>query len=765
MRTRRLLPALLMMFTAALAAAQPMTLDEALPKIGAWSYGGDFAPCQRVIDEINAAGTDAAAQAALAPRLAAALTGASPDAQVFLCRELAKVATPAEVPAIAALLADPKTSDSARHALEAIPGGGVDQALLDALKAARGREKAGILGSLGRRNARAAQEAAAAALKDKDLDVARAAAGCLGALGGAPALAKLTETLDSQKTSVKLRLTVVESLLRGAAVTAPSDPAAAAGAYTRLTDTTEDANIRAAALCGLIRLDPERNAFMLAGAITGFDAQKRKAALNLARILPPEAVTLSLCRALPDMPDERRAQVVAVLADRADPAAAPHVYPLLDAPALPVRMAAITALGVLGNGAAVPPLVKKLSAKPEEAGAAAGALAVLKGDGVDGFIAAELAPAAPPVRAALLGVLGDRAAAGQAGAIAPHTADPNPAVRAAAFKALGRILPPDQAGTAAEALAAAPPDTLETAGNALAAVLRRAEPGSGAAAQAAAVLAKTRGTDARAALVRALGASADPAVLDTLVNAAKYGKKEVRLAAIDTLGGWPTPEPLDAIRKLAKRARAAYREAALDALLRLLKAPSDRGPADTLAVYREVLPRAGSPETAKKIISGMAGVRDRAVLEALAPYAAQEQYKAEALAAMDRVRALFFTAASPDNPGGAGSVLDNDPETRWRGGAQAAGKYLQIDLGETLTVTGVILDSSRSPGDIPAALEVFVSAAPDEPGQPVAATAEVAPVTRVDFAPVAGRHVRVAVSTPKDGANWTVCELSVAARP
>lgn len=79
--------------------------------------------------------------------------------RAFLCRMLALVGSAKCVPALAALVRDPKTADAARTALEIIPGPEASAALRDALKSLPGHAKAGLIGSLAARRDTAARPA------------------------------------------------------------------------------------------------------------------------------------------------------------------------------------------------------------------------------------------------------------------------------------------------------------------------------------------------------------------------------------------------------------------------------------------------------------------------------------------------------------------------------------------------------------------------------------------------------------------------------
>lgn len=95
----------------------------------------------------------------------------------FLCQMLGLVGTAKSVPALTPLLRDPKTTDSARLALEVIPGPEAEAALRDALGALSGAAKAGLIGSIAARRDASARPALAA-LKDaaKEPAVVRQAA-------------------------------------------------------------------------------------------------------------------------------------------------------------------------------------------------------------------------------------------------------------------------------------------------------------------------------------------------------------------------------------------------------------------------------------------------------------------------------------------------------------------------------------------------------------------------------------------------------------
>ena len=92
------------------------------------------------------------AKALLEARLIAILEGDATDlAKQYACRQLAMVGSDASVPVLAGLLPSPRLSHMARYALEAIPDPSVDDALREALDKVQGRQRLGVIGSLGAR--------------------------------------------------------------------------------------------------------------------------------------------------------------------------------------------------------------------------------------------------------------------------------------------------------------------------------------------------------------------------------------------------------------------------------------------------------------------------------------------------------------------------------------------------------------------------------------------------------------------------------------
>src|SRR5262249_18370716 len=100
--------------------------------------------------------------------------------------QLRRIGTEKEAGALAALLHDPKLSDIARWALQPIPGEGVDDALIGALKkGVDAKTEVGIIDTLGERGAASTVQTLAAIEHDKPgTDSGTAALAALSKIGG-----------------------------------------------------------------------------------------------------------------------------------------------------------------------------------------------------------------------------------------------------------------------------------------------------------------------------------------------------------------------------------------------------------------------------------------------------------------------------------------------------------------------------------------------------------------------------------------------------
>ncbi len=134
-------------------------------------------------------------------------------AKAKACQRLAVIGTKQAVPALSALLADPKFGHYARFSLEPIPDASVDDALRRALRQLKGRLLVGVINSIAHRRDPKAVEALAELIDDSDAEIAASAAAALGRIGTLDSARELEKALDYTKRVAGACLECAERLL------------------------------------------------------------------------------------------------------------------------------------------------------------------------------------------------------------------------------------------------------------------------------------------------------------------------------------------------------------------------------------------------------------------------------------------------------------------------------------------------------------------------------------------------------------------------
>ena len=132
----------------------------------------------------------------------------------FICKQLSLVGSEASVPVLAGMLADAKTAELGRYALERIPGPAVDRALRESLAKTSGRTRVGVINTLGvRRDAGSVSALRPLALGSQPAE-ASAALFALAKIADPAAVAYLSEA--QTKTSGPVKAAAAEAYLQAA---------------------------------------------------------------------------------------------------------------------------------------------------------------------------------------------------------------------------------------------------------------------------------------------------------------------------------------------------------------------------------------------------------------------------------------------------------------------------------------------------------------------------------------------------------------------
>ena len=614
-----------------------MTVDQAFERLKAWDYDQPRAPLHVLERHIATSSGDAAQRRQVAERLAAVAADpqATPAARQFACQHLPLVAGDAQVPVLAKLLDDPKTAETARRALEAVPGDASLAALRAAAERLTGRDLVGAIHALGRRRDAASAGALAKRLADADAEVAAAAAWALGAIGTPDAAAALARATPPAALAAAFR----DASLRAAEGLAADGKAAAAEAvYRRLLEGAPPPALRVAALAGLTRVAPDKALPLVFDALAADDPLLRGTGANLLRRMSGAGVTVAVAARLAKVDPAGQVLLVEVLADRADRAAGPAVAALLDAKDEAVRAAAAGALVAVGDAACVPHLARLAAAEGGAVQHAARAsLARICGPGVGERLVGLAAEGDPAERVEAIRALGVRRAAGADEALLKSAADADERVRAAALDALALAGGPGAYPKLIDMLrSAGKPGDAAAAERAVLAVGGRLEPPDARVAPVVAAL--QAGPDAaRPALLRVLGGFGGPEALRTVrlyleesSNPAHYD------AAVRALADWPDDGAAPDLLRVAKDAKdATCRVLALRGYLRLARLGAEA--AARLKMLDQVRPIATTPEAKRMLLAGLAEVADPGALDVCLAMLDDRDAGAEAAAAALKV--------------------------------------------------------------------------------------------------------------------------------
>jgi HEAT repeat protein len=459
-----------------------------------------------------------------------------------------------------------------------------------------------------------------------------------------------------------------------------------------------------------------------------------------------------------------------MLATRGDPSAVPAVTAALKSGEKVVRLAAIDALSLLGDGSAVPVLAAHAAARSDdERDRARSALDRIKGDSINPALVKLLEHPEANLRAEALRSLAARSATDSAAAVMKAAKDEDATVRNEAAKALRVLAGVEQVPDLLSIMLAADDKAWrgEVERAAIAAV-RRIKAKSKAAEAALKSFKSANSGEKKAAVIRVLGATGDASALPTLLDAVKKGDGEVKDAAIRGLAAWPTAAPGDTLRDIARDPgnSAAHRVIAMRGYIEKIELYADADDEEILRRYEQAMKDATRPEESILVLSKLATFRDPAALELVRKMKADPKLKSSAETAEKKIQALLSRPANvraSHNADKAIQAVDGNMGTRWdTGGAMQGGEWFTIDLGRAQQVNGLVLNATGSNGDYPRAYEVYAS--PNRIGRGTLVTKGKGTKAVVDIVfekPVRARTLTIVQTGKTDGLFWSIHELTV----
>jgi HEAT repeat protein len=388
-------------------------------------------------------------------------------------------------------------------------------------------------------------------------------------------------------------------------------------------------------------------------------------------------------------PAEIRAEIVAMLGQRGDPAALPAVREALRCPDGVVRLAAIPAAVRLG-GVDVLSDVFPFFSSGDDAEVAAAKEAVL------GFEARFVVPEAaglidsaiPAGRAALIDVLAEKGAREQFDLVFGQTSSPEPVVRAAAISALGRLAEQKDLSRILGLLMSAT-DSEETVNlqSAVAAAAGR-NPDPELRADSLLGLMARASVAEKAAILKVLPRVGGSKALQTVINETQNKDPQIRGAAVYALAQWPDFGAADELlRIVSTTVDKKHLLLALEGYVRLVKT-ADFPRFKKLGLLKNALTLPKEDDDRKAVLVGLAELRGPESFQLLSDYLGNQALRATA------VQGLLDMASVQST------------EERWLSGQEAISVLRRIealseDSYERGLVAKVISDRLKQGGFLP----------------------------------------------------------------
>lgn len=485
---------------------------------------------------------------------------ASEADKALACKKLAIKGSAGAVGELAKLLANERLASWARIPLEAIPGPEADAALRTAAGSLSGRLLVGVINSIGVRRDAAATSLLEGRLGDADADVAAAAAAALGKIGTPAAAAILAKRLPVA--GPRLDDVAQAAIVCAEQLLAAGQATEAAQLYNAVRTAEVSEQRKAEATRGLILARGKDGIPLLIETLRSPSRRMANIGLFTARELldGPSAgdVDVALVDEITRLAGSGGAAqaslLVKVLADRNADGGAPaglQATVLRWAASAPqaVRLAALEAIGRIGDASAVDPLVS-LAVDPAVTDAARMALVALPGEAVNRVVIGRLSGADAKLQPLLAQVIGGRRIPAVA-QLQPLVASADPVVRGAAFEALGNVVDLANLGLLVDAVVK-PRDAAEgeAAHKALLTACVRMPDRDACAEKLATAVAAASG-ETKTKILDIVGEVGGTKALATVKAAAMSGDESLADAATRLLGKWMTADAAPVLLDLA----------------------------------------------------------------------------------------------------------------------------------------------------------------------------------------------------------------------
>ena len=585
------------------------------------------------------------------------------------CHRLTIIGTGKSVDTLSSLLCDESLGDYARYAMEGIDDPSVDQAFRKALNKCQGKMRIGIVNSIGvRRDAKATGQLSKLAL-DPDSGASAEALAALGRIATGDAINTIQKALKSN--SQTLRLAAGDATLTAAERLLVMDKQThALKLYVAIGKADVPKNQRTAALYSEIMARGSKGLPLLTRQLKNDDPAMVAVALRAARDMDGTKVTKKLAKELRKLPANVQVLLIKVLVDRNDPTAVKGIQTLVSSKNPDVVAESLKALGRIGDVSTAPILLKAACADSKQAAIALVSLRMLKGEGVDKAIVAQMKKTTPAAKAKLIGVLSDRGAVVGLDEIFDATKDKDTKVQRAAFKAIAKLAPAEDIDRVLVLLENIDDDVVrKEAERAVISVARKIPEKSKRADTIIAAYKREKNIQARSSFIRILVAFADDKSFQVIKSAVDDENEQIEDAAVRAITAWPNTQAMNTLLAIFKETgNKTHRILALRGYVRLLKQDKQTNAAKKAEILGQIIEQVDTVAEKKNILSALASLQDPSALGIARKYISDPQVRDEAmLAAIQIGKSIPGTKIDSLHQEQFTSLFDGKTFTGWEG--------------------------------------------------------------------------------------------------
>ncbi|MFH1371491.1 MAG: HEAT repeat domain-containing protein, partial [Planctomycetota bacterium] len=404
-------------------------------------------------------------------------------------------------------------------------------------------------------------------------------------------------------------------------------------------DPNEPLMIRIAAVRGMIATAGDKTSETVVEALKSNDKPIQTAAIETLKDVAKTDVVKSAAVELPNLGSLQQEQLLAALADCGDRVALPAVLTAVKSTDNSVRVAALNAIGALGDVSTVDLLVQTAAAKRgAEQKAAQDSLYRLRGEDIDKAIIEKIPDAEAKAKVELIRACDQRNITGSVPVLMKAVQDSDGRVRAEAIKALRMVAGPGNLGGLIELQLGASGGDRNELEKTVVVIAGKIPEDKGRAEKVLAVLPAAKDVDARCSLLSVLGKIGDPAGLAVLREALSDKEGKVKDAAVRALSDWPTAAPAAELLKIAKESdNQVQKTLALRGYVRLIGLESDKPAEEIIKMYQEAMTLAPNAAEKRMVLSGLANVKSFESLQMAGGYLDDSELKQEAEAAVVKI--------------------------------------------------------------------------------------------------------------------------------